>query len=57
MFILCSPPHSGVFIAVVAGCRWTSLSPLSKVLPLPATEADQDSLVASLLGNELVNRR
>ena len=54
--VLCSPPHSGVFIAVVAGCRWTPLSPLSEVLPLPAAEADQDSLVASLLGNELANR-
>ena len=55
--VLCSPPRSGVFIAVVAGCRWTPLSPLSEVLPLPAAEADQDSLVASLLGNELANRR
>ena len=52
-----SPPRSGVFIAVVAGCRWTPFSPLSEVLPLPAAEADQDSLVASLLGNELANRR
>ena len=52
-----SPPRSGVFIAVVAGCRWTPLSPLSKVLPLPAAEADQDSLVASLPDNKLANRR
>ena len=50
-----SPPCSGVFIAVVAGCRRTPLSPLSEVLPLLAAEADQDSLVASLLGNELAN--
>ena len=55
--VLCSPPCSGVFIAVVAGCRWTPFSPLSEVLPLPAAEAYQDSLVASLLGNELANRR
>ena len=53
----CSPPRLGVFIVVVAGCRWTPLSPLSEVLPLPAAEADQDSLVASILGNELGNRR
>ena len=52
-----NPPRSGVFITVVAGCRWTPLSPLSEVLPLPAAEADQDSLVASPLGNELANRR
>jgi hypothetical protein len=52
-----SPPRSGVFVAVVAGCRWTPLSPLSEVLPLPAAEEDQDSLVASPLGNELANRR
>jgi hypothetical protein len=32
--ILCSPPHSSVFIAVVVVCRWTPLSPLSAVLPL-----------------------
>ena len=51
----CRPPHLGIFIAVVAGCRWTPLSPLSEVLPLPAAEADQDSLVASVLGNELAN--
>ena len=51
-----SPPHSGVFIAVVAGCHWTPLSYLSEVLPLPAAEVDHDSLVASLLGNELANR-
>jgi hypothetical protein len=50
-----SPPCSGVFIAVVAGCHWTPLSPLSEVLPLSAAEADQDSLVASLLGNELAS--
>ena len=50
-----SPPRSGVFIAVVAGCHWTPLSPLSEVLPLLAAEADQDNLVASLLGNELAN--
>ena len=41
---------------MVAGCRWTPLSPLSEVLPLPAAEADQDSLVASLLGNKLANQ-
>jgi hypothetical protein len=52
-----SPPRSGALIAVVAGCHWTSLSPLSEVLPLPATEADQVSLVASLLGNEWANHR
>ena len=51
-----SQPRSGVFIAVIAGCRWTPLSPLSEVLPLPAAEADQDSLVASILGNELANQ-
>ena len=51
-----SPPRLGVFIAVVAGFRWTPLSSLSEVLPLPTAEADQDSLVASLLGNELANR-
>ena len=34
--ILCSLPRSGVFIAVVAGCRWTPLSHLSEVLPLPS---------------------
>ena len=50
-----SPPCSGVFIAVVVGCRWPPLSSLSEVLPLPAAEADQDSLVASVLGNELAN--
>ena len=55
--VLCSPPRSGVFIAVVAGCHWTPLSTLSEVLPLLAAEADQDSLVASPLGNELANRR
>ena len=55
--VLCNPPRSGVFIAVVAGCCWTPFSPLSKVLPLPAAEADQDSLVASPLGNELANQR
>ena len=54
--VLRSPPRSGVLIAVVAGCRWTPLSPLSDVLPLPAAEADLDTLVASLLGNELANR-
>ena len=54
---LCIPPHSGAFVVAVVGCRWTPLSPLSKVLPLPAAEADQDSLVASILGNELANRR
>ena len=42
-----SPPHSGVFIAVVAGCRWTPLSSLSEVLPLLAAEVDQ---VGSLSG-------
>ena len=51
------PSHLGAFIAVVAGCRWTPLSPLSEVLPLLAAEVDEDSLVASLLGNELANRR
>ena len=51
-----NPPSSGVFIAVVAGCHQTPFSPLSEVLPLPAAEADQDSLVASPLGNELANR-
>ena len=56
MFVLCSSLCSGVFVAVVAGCRWTPLSPFSEVLPLPAAEADQDSLVASPLGNELANR-
>ena len=55
--VLCSPPRSDVFMAVVADYRWTPLSPLSEVLPLPATEADQDSLVASILGNVLANRR
>ena len=55
--VLRSPPHLGVFIVLVTGCRWTSLSSLSEVLPLPAAEADQDSLVASPLGNELANRR
>jgi hypothetical protein len=38
-----SPPCSGVFIVVVAGCRWTPLSPLFEVLPLPVAEADQVS--------------
>ena len=52
-----SPPRLGVFIAVVAGCRWTPFSPLSEVLNLPAAEADQDSLVASLPDNKLANRR
>ena len=33
-----SPPRSGVFIAVVAGCRWTPLSSLSDVIPLLAAE-------------------
>ena len=41
--VLCSPPRSGVFIAVVAGCRRTPLSSLSEVLPLPAAKADQVS--------------
>jgi len=36
--ISCSPAHSGVFIAVVADCRWTPLSSLSEVLPLLAAE-------------------
>ena len=52
-----SPPRSGVFIVVVADCHWTPLSPLSEVLPLLAAEADQDNLVASLLGNKLANQR
>ena len=56
LFVLCSPPRSGVFIEVVVGCCWTPLSSLSEVFPLPAAEADQDTLVASLLGNELANR-
>ena len=55
--VVCRPPRSGVFIAVVAGCRWIPLSPLSEVLPLLAAEADQDSLVASPLSNELANQR
>ena len=55
--VLCSPPCSDVFITVVAYFRWTPLSPLSEVLPLLAAEVDEDSLVASLLGNELANRR
>ena len=53
--VLRSPPRSGVFIAIVAGCHWTPHSSLSEVLPLLAAEADQDSLVASPLGNELAN--
>ena len=53
--VLCSPPRSGVFIAVVQVAVGL-LSPFSEVLPLPVAEADQDSLVASLLGNELANR-
>ena len=53
--VSCSPPRSAVFIAVAASCRWTPLSSLSEVLPLSAAEADQDSLVASLLGNELAS--
>ena len=53
--VLCSPPRSSAFIAVVADGRWTPLSPLFEVLPLPSAEADQDSLVASPLGNELAN--
>ena len=56
LFVPCSPPCSGAFIAAVADYRWTPLSPLSEVLPLLAAEADQDSLVASLLGNELANQ-
>jgi len=55
--VLCSPPHSNALIAVVADYRWTPFSPLSEVLNLPAAEADQDSLVASILGNELASRR
>ena len=43
--VLCNPPCSGVFITVVAGCRWTPLSPFPELLPLPAAKADQDSLV------------
>jgi hypothetical protein len=52
-----SPPNLGAFIVVVASCRWTPLSPLPEVLPLPAAEADQVSLIASLLGNEWANHR
>ena len=52
--VLCSPPYSGAFIAVVADGRWTPFSPQSESF---SYAADQDSLVASLLGNELANRR
>jgi hypothetical protein len=38
MSVPLSPPHSGVFIAVVASCRWTPLSPLFEVLPLLASK-------------------
>ena len=38
LFVLRSPPRSGVFIAVDVGCCWTPLSSLSEVLPLPAAE-------------------
>ena len=37
-----SPPHSGILIAVVAGCHLTPLSPVSEVLPLPAAEATRE---------------
>jgi hypothetical protein len=50
-----SPPCSGAFIAVVADCCWTPFSPLSESFS-EAAKADQVSLVASLLGNELANR-
>jgi hypothetical protein len=42
----CSP-RSGVFIAVVAGHRWTPLSPLSVVLSLPATEVSSKFPITS----------
>ena len=46
--VLRSPRHSGVFIAVVAGCRWTPLSSLSEVLPLPLKQIKL--VVSSSLG-------
>jgi hypothetical protein len=52
--VLHSPPHSGASIAVVADYRWTPFSPLSGSFS-EAAEADQVSLAASLLGNELAN--
>ena len=54
--VLCSPPHSNALIAVVADYRWTPFSPQSESFS-EATEADQDSFIANLLGNELANRR
>jgi len=50
--VLRSPPRSGVFIAIVVDFRRTPFSSLSESFS-NAAEADQDSLVASLLGNEL----
>jgi len=52
--VLLSPPRSGVFIAIVVDFRRTPFSSLSESFS-NAAEADQDSLVASLLGNELTN--
>ena len=52
--VLCNPPRSGVFIVVVVGGCQIPFPSLSESLSY-AAEADQDSLVASLLGNELAN--
>ena len=46
--VLCSPPRRGVFIAVVAGCRWTPLSSLSEVLSLPVAEGSSRFLIVWL---------
>jgi len=55
--VLCSPPRSGVFIAVgLPKVCWASSHPCLSP-SLKATEADQDSLVASLLRNKLANQR
>ena len=45
--VLCSLPCSGVFIAVVACCRWSPLSPLSEVLSLPAAEVSYRFAITS----------
>ena len=45
--ILCSPPRSGAFIAVVADCCWTPFSSLSESFP-EAAEATREQVKYSL---------
>ena len=46
----------GCFYSSSADCCWTPFSPQSESFP-EAAEVDQDSLVSSLLGNEMANWR